>query len=104
MALVLTALCFTILLNTPTAYAEGENETKQTEDYELSGKKIGVQSGTTAERKMAVYEEASRSDIERYYALSDAADNAADFKDLEVHLYLACGDSPDGLSATLSRS
>ena len=73
MALVLTALCFTILLNTPTAYAEGENETKQTEDYELSGKKIGVQSGTTAERKMAVYEEASRSDIERYYALSDAA-------------------------------
>ena len=45
MALVLTALCFTILLNTPTAYAEGENETKQTEDYELSGKKIGVQVG-----------------------------------------------------------
>jgi hypothetical protein len=31
------------------------------------------------------------------YALSDAADNAADFKDLEVHLYLACGDSPAGM-------
>ena len=31
------------------------------------------------------------------YAASDKADTAADFKNLELHLYLACGDSPKGM-------
>ena len=83
MALVLTALCFTILLHIPAAHAEGEQDTKQSEqieEYDLNGKTVGVQTGTTAERKMTVYEEASRSGVERYYALSDAAKALAEKK------------------------
>ncbi len=72
MAIVLTALCFTLILHTPLVQAVGEEETKPTEDYTLSGKNIGVQLGTIAERKMLAYEETSRSTIERYYALADA--------------------------------
>ncbi len=72
MALVLSALCFTLMLHIPFVQAVGEEETKKIEDYTLSGKTIGVQIGTTAERKMRAYEESSRSTIERYYALSDA--------------------------------
>ncbi len=73
MAIVLTALCFTVLLHMPVAQAAEETEASQAEEYTLSGKNIGVQIGTTAERKMLPYEESSRSTIERYYALSDAA-------------------------------
>ena len=36
------------------------------------------------------------------YAQSDAADQAADFKNLEVHLFLACGDSPQGMVNLIS--
>ena len=72
MALVLTALCFTLMLHTPSVQAVGEEEAPPVEEYTLSGKNVGVQLGTTAERKMLAYEESSRSSVERYYALADA--------------------------------
>ena len=72
MALVLTALCFTVLFNTPRVYAEGENDTQQTEEYELSGKTVGVQLGTVGELRVKPYEETSRSAVEYFYSQAEA--------------------------------
>ena len=76
MALVLAALCFTVLLNSQRAFAEGEQDTEQTapiqiEEYELSGKNVGVQIGTIGERETAPYEESSRSKVEHFYTAAD---------------------------------
>ena len=80
MAVVLAALCFTVFLQSPRIYAEGEDESKlaseteQTviEEYELSGKNVGVQIGTIGEREVNPYEESSRSKVEHYYTSADA--------------------------------
>ena len=80
MAVVLAALCFTVFLQSPRIYAEGEDgsklasETEQTviEEYELSGKNVGVQIGTIGEREVNPYEESSRSKVEHYYTSADA--------------------------------
>ena len=76
MALILFALCFTVLFNSPQIHAVEENEKAQTtetapeeepiEEYNIKSKKIGVQRGTTGERKASVYENDKRSDVERY--------------------------------------
>lgn len=71
MALILTALCFTVLFNTPFVYAEGENDTQQTEEYELSGKTVGVQLGTVGELRVRPYGETSRSAVEYYYSQAE---------------------------------
>ncbi len=121
MALILFALCFTVLFNSPHFYAVGENEKSQpgesqteeskseesqteeskseesqseeskseesqseesqtensqtedkkteepAEEFDIKSKTIGVQRGTTGERKASVYENDGRSDVERYY-------------------------------------
>ena len=80
MAVVLTALCFTVFLHSPRAYAEGEDDAKQAqetaqtviEEYELSGKNVGVQIGTIGEREVYPYEESSRSRVEHFYTSADA--------------------------------
>ncbi len=72
MALILTALCFTVMFNTPYVYAEGENSTQQTEEYELSGKNVGVQLGTAGELKVRPYDESSRSTVEYFYSQAEA--------------------------------
>ena len=80
MAVVLTALCFTVFLHSPRVYAEGEDDAKQAqetaqtviEEYELSGKNVGVQIGTIGEREVYPYEESSRSRVEHFYTSADA--------------------------------
>ena len=80
MAVVLTALCFTVFLHSPQVNAEGEDDAKQTaeasqtaiEEYELSGRNVGVQMGTIGERELAPYEESSRSKVEHFYTSADA--------------------------------
>ena len=72
MALLLTALCFTVLFNTPLVYAEGENDIQQAEEYELSGKNVGVQLGTVGELRVRPYEETSRSSVEYFYSQAEA--------------------------------
>ena len=77
MAMVLAALCFTVFLNTPRIYAEGNDEEApktavKASEYELSGKTVGVQSCTLAEETVKPYEESSRTTVQHYYSESNA--------------------------------
>ena len=85
MAAILFALCFTVLLNTPHIYAENETQPSASEDlshdkqeaqetqkpqeiqeYDIKSKTIAVVRGTAADRIATVFEQDSRSDVERY--------------------------------------